>query len=94
MILGKKDLVAHLAQAVDMTQEKAGKTLDEILSWIRSSLKSGNDVRLIGLGTFSVQKRAERDGRNPQTGETIKVPASNRATFKGSKELKDALNQE
>lgn len=92
MALGKKDLVAHLAKAADLSQEKAGKAIDEVLAWIRNSLKAGEDVRLVGFGTFGIQKMAARDGRNPQTGETIKLAASNRATFKSGKELKEALN--
>lgn len=92
MALGKKELVAHLTKEVGLSQEKAGKAIDEVLSWISSSLKSGEEVRLIGFGTFSTQKLPAREGRNPRTGETLKIAASNRALFKGGKELKETLN--
>ena len=92
MALGKKELVSHIAKAADLTQEKAGKAIDEVMNWIRDSLKTGEDVRLIGFGTFSIQKLPAREGRNPSTGETMQIKASNKATFKGGKELKEALN--
>ncbi|RZI45490.1 HU family DNA-binding protein [Candidatus Finniella inopinata] len=92
MALGKKELVSHLAKVTDLTQDKPGKAVEEVIAWIRDSLKTGEDVRLIGLGTFSIQKLPAREGRNPGTGETMQIKASNRATFKGGKELKDTLN--
>ncbi len=92
MAFGKKELVAHLAQTADLSQEKAAKVVDEVLVWIRNSLKTGENVRLMGLGTFAVQKMPARDGRNLQTGETIKLAERNRATFKSGEALKEALN--
>jgi DNA-binding protein HU-beta len=65
---------------------------NSMLAGIRGSLQKGEEVRLVGFGTFTVQKSAARNGRNPRTGETIKIAASNRATFRAGKELKETLN--
>ena len=92
MTLGKKELVAHLAKTTDLTPDKTSKVIDEIFDWIRDSLKSGEDVRFIGFGSFSVQKIAARTGMNPRTKEKMDFAASNRVSFKSGKELKDAVN--
>ena len=92
MTLGKKELVVHLAKTNDLTQDKAAKVLDGVFDWIRDSLKSGEDVRFIGFGSFAVQKIAARTGINPRTKEKMDFAASNRVSFKSGKELKDAVN--
>jgi DNA-binding protein HU-beta len=66
--------------------------VDAVLSSIAKSLKKGDEVRLVGFGTFSVAKRAASEGRNPRTGEKIKIPASKQPKFKAGKALKDAVN--
>jgi len=92
MTLGKKELVAHLAKTTDLTPDKTSKVIDEIFDWIRDSLKSGEDVRFIGFGSFAVQKIAARSGINPRTKEKMDFAASNRVSFKSGKELKEAVN--
>ena len=92
MTLGKKELVAHLAKTTDLTPDKTSKVIDEIFDWIRDSLKSGEDVRFIGFGSFAVQKIAARTGINPRTKEKMDFAASNRVSFKSGKELKEAVN--
>jgi DNA-binding protein HU-beta len=92
MATGKTDLAAYIAKNNSLTKDQAGKVIDSLLAGIRESLQKGEEVRLIGFGTFAVQKTAARAGRNPRTGETIKIAASNRATFRAGKELKETLN--
>ena len=89
MTLGKKELVAHLAKTNDLTPDKTSQVLD----WIRDSLKSGEDVRFIGFGSFSVQKIAARTGMNPRTKEKMDFAASNRVSFKSGRELKSSINE-
>ena len=92
MTLGKKELVAHLAKTNDLTQDKAAKVLDGVFDWICDSLKSGEDVRFIGFGSFAVQKIAARAGINPRTKEKMDFAASNRVSFKSGRELKSSIN--
>lgn len=90
--MNKQDLIAQIAQEADISKQKAGVALDATLEAIRNSLKKGDDVRLIGFGTFSVAQRAATEGRNPRTGEKIKIAASKQPKFKPGKELKEAVN--
>lgn len=90
--MNKADFIAAVADAADLTKADAAKALDGIIQVIRKTLKSGDDVSLVGFGTFTVRKRAARTGRNPQTGATIKIKASKVPAFKAGKALKDALN--
>jgi DNA-binding protein HU-beta len=90
--MSKKDLIDAVARDCEMTKEKATSVVDAVLGHIRSSLQSGAEVRLPDFGTFKVAKRKEREGRNPATGQTIKIPASKVAKFTPAKGLKDALN--
>ncbi|MCB9963885.1 MAG: HU family DNA-binding protein [Rhodospirillales bacterium] len=90
--MNKQDLIAQIAQEADISKQKAGVALDATLEAIRNSLKKGDDVRLIGFGTFSVAERAATEGRNPRTGEKIKIAASKQPKFKPGKELKEAVN--
>jgi len=90
--VNKNDLVAAVAQGTGLTKTDAAKAVDQVFDSITDTLKSGDEVRLVGFGTFSVSKRAASEGRNPRTGEKINIAASNQAKFKPGKGLKDALN--
>jgi DNA-binding protein HU-beta len=90
---GKSDIVEHVVNSVDgLTKKQAAETLDAVFSAITDQLVGGERVQISGFGSFSVNERAARDGRNPATGETIRIPASKSARFKAGKDLKDALN--
>ncbi|EED32998.1 DNA-binding protein HU [gamma proteobacterium NOR5-3] len=91
--MNKSDLIDAIASAADINKSDAGRALDAVVDSITETLKRGDQVSLVGFGTFSVKHRAARDGRNPQTGETIKIKASNVPGFKAGKALKDAVNQ-
>lgn len=90
--MNKSELIELVAEKADISKSTAGDALDAVLGGITDALKSGDSVTFVGFGTFSVSARAARDGRNPRTGETIKIAASNLAKFKAGKALKDALN--
>jgi DNA-binding protein HU-beta len=90
--MNKQDLVAVVAEAGDMSKAKAGEVLDAVFEAIEKALKKKQDVRLVGFGTFSTSKRKAGKGRNPRTGEEIKIPASTTVRFKAGKGLKDAVN--
>lgn len=87
----KTDLVGAMAKAAGGKKTSAEKSLNALLWAIRDSLKKGRRVSLVGFGTFSVAKRAARNGRNPRTGKTIKIPAARVPRFKASKTLKSAV---
>lgn len=87
----KADLVATMAKSSRMTKKAAETALETALKSIRDSLKKGKKVTLVGFGTFSVAKRAARNGRNPQTGRAIRIPAARVPRFKAGKYLKDAV---
>ena len=91
--MNKNDLVAAVAESTELTKADAAKAVDSVLENITASLKGQNEVRLVGFGTFSVAKRAASEGRNPRTGEKIKIPASKRPKFSAGKALKDAVNR-
>lgn len=91
--MNKQDLVAQVAEQADISKAKAAEAVDAVINAIKGSLKGGDDVRLVGFGTFSVAQRAATTGRNPRTGEPIKIPASKQPKFKAGKELKDAVNK-
>lgn len=88
----KADLVAKMAKGSGMTQRAAEVALESALKSIRDSLKKGRKVTLVGFGTFSVGRRAARNGRNPRTGRVIRIPASKVPRFKPGKDLKKAVN--
>lgn len=90
--MNKQDLISQIASEADISKQKAGVALDATLDCIRECLQKGDDVRLIGFGTFTVAERAATEGRNPRTGEKIKIPASKQPKFKPGKELKDTVN--
>jgi DNA-binding protein HU-beta len=90
--MNKGDLVAAVADKAGLTKVQAGEAVDAALEAISVSLKKGDEVKLVGFGTFSVTKRAAGTARNPRTGETIKVPASMAPKFKAGQGLKDSVN--
>jgi DNA-binding protein HU-beta len=90
--MNKSDLVDAIAASSGLSKADAGRALDATVKSITGALKKGNTVSLVGFGTFSVRKRAARTGRNPRTGETIKIKASKNPAFKAGKALKDAVN--
>ncbi len=90
--MNKNDLVAQVAANADISKSDAAKAVDAVLDSISGSLKGGQEVRLIGFGTFSVAHRRASQGRNPRTGEPIQIPASRQAKFKAGKSLKESLN--
>jgi len=90
--MNKNDLAGVVAERAGITKAEAGEAVDAVFDAITSTLKSGDDVRLVGFGTFSVSHRKATKGRNPATGAEIDIPASNQAKFKPGKGLKDALN--
>ena len=91
--MNKQDLVSSVAEAADISKAKAALAVDAVIDAIKTSLKGGDDVRLVGFGTFTVAQRAATTGRNPRTGEPIAIPASKQPKFKAGKELKEAVNK-
>ena len=90
--MNKNELVDAVASATELKKVDATKAVDSVFEAIGSALKKGDEVRLVGFGTFSVQAREAGEGRNPRTGEKIKIAASKQAKFKAGKTLKEALN--
>ena len=90
--MNKNDLVAAVANSSGLSKSDAAKAVDAVFDSITDALKKGDEVRLVGFGTFSVADRAATTGRNPQTGATIQIPASKQPKFKAGKGLKDAVN--
>lgn len=88
----KVELVEAVAKAAGLTKVDAGKAIDATLEEIKNALVKGDKVPLVGFGTFAVSKRSAREGRNPRTGETVKIAARNAVTFKAGTALKDAVN--
>jgi DNA-binding protein HU-beta len=86
-IMNKAELIAKIADDAGITKTQANATVDSFVEAVTKTLKSGNKVTLVGFGTFSVSKRAARNGRNPQTGAVIKIKAKKVAKFKAGKEL-------
>ena len=90
--MNKNELIDAIAEEADLSKASAGRALDAALGAITAALKKQDTVSLVGFGTFSVKHRAAREGRNPRTGETIQIGASNAPGFKAGKALKDAVN--
>ena len=90
--MNKTQLVDKIAQGAEITKADAGRALDAFIEAVTDTLKDGDQVSLVGFGTFSVQERAARTGRNPQTGEAIQIAAAKVPGFKPGKGLKDAVN--
>ncbi len=90
--MNRNDLVATVADETGLSKKDAATAVDGVFEAITSALKGGDEVRLVGFGTFSVSDRAASEGRNPRTGEAIQIAASRVPKFKAGKGLKDALN--
>ena len=90
--MNKNDLVGQVAQDTGLSKVDAARAVDSVFDNIAGSLKNKGEVRLVGFGTFSVSHRKATTGRNPRTGETIQISASNQPKFKAGKALKDAVN--
>ncbi len=91
--MNKGDLINKIAERAGISKAQAGEALNAVVDSIQGALKDGDKVSLIGFGTFSVSSRAERQGRNPQTGESITIEAKNLVKFKPGKELSDSINK-
>lgn len=90
--MNKNDLISSVADSSGLSKADAGKAVDSVLDNITNALQGGNEIRLVGFGTFSVAQRKATTGRNPQTGASIQIPASKQPKFKAGKALKDAVN--
>ena len=90
--MNKTELVAAMADKAGLTKKDADAALKAFTEVIEETLKAGDSIQLVGFGTFEVAERAERTGRNPQTGAEMIIPASKAPKFKAGKALKDALN--
>lgn len=90
--MNKIELVAHVAEQTGLSKLDASKAVEAVFDSITTALKSGDEVRLVGFGTFAVSERAASEGRNPRTGEKIAIAASKQPKFKPGKLLKDSVN--
>ena len=90
--MNKTQLIEHIARHADISKAAATRALDSTIAAVKTSLKKGQSVSLVGFGSFSVSKRAARSGRNPRTGAAIKIKAAKVPKFRPGKALKDALN--
>ena len=88
----KEDMINHIASEVGLTRTNSEKALNAILSGITDTLKEKQEVTLIGFGTFFTAQRAERTGRNPRTGEALKIPPATQPSFRPGKQLKESVN--
>lgn len=90
--MNKSELIEAVAASADIPKAAAGRAVDAVVEAITGALKEGDQVALVGFGTFSVKERAARTGRNPQTGAPIEIAAAKIPSFKAGKALKDAVN--
>lgn len=90
--MNKTELIDAVAEAADLTKAESSRAVDAVVAAVTKALKDGDAVTLVGFGTFEVRDRAARTGRNPKTGDTIKIAASKNPSFKAGKALKDAVN--
>lgn len=90
--MNKNELISNVADEAGLTKSAAAKAVDAFITAVTDSLANGEDVRLVGFGTFSVSKRAAKTGRNPRTGATIQIKARKLAKFKAGKTLHNAVN--
>ena len=91
--MNKTELVAAIADKAGISKKDAEKALKAFTDTVAAQLKKGDKIQLVGFGTFEVSKRAAREGRNPQTGDVMKIPASKAPKFKAGKALKDLVNK-
>ena len=90
--MNKAELINAIAEHASLTKADTGRALDALIQTIETTLKAGDSISLVGFGTFAVKDRAERTGRNPQTGQEITIAAAKVPSFKAGKGLKDAVN--
>jgi len=90
--MNRQELVSKMAQMTGMSKANLNIALDSFIETVTKALKSGDDVRLVGFGTFATLSRKKMEGRNPRTGEKITIPASKRPKFRSGKQLVDAVN--
>lgn len=90
--VNKSELIEHIAKQADISKAAAGRALEAVIGGVKTTLKKNGTVSLVGFGTFSITKRAARAGRNPRTGDTIKIKSAKVPKFKPGKALKDAVN--
>ena len=90
--MNKTELAEAVANAADLSKAAATRAVDAVVDIITDTLKEGDQVTIVGFGTFLVRERGARSGRNPRTGESIEIAASNVPSFKAGKALKDAVN--
>jgi len=90
--MNKTELINQIAESADISKKEAGNALQGFMMAITDTLEKGDKLQLIGFGTFSVSKRAARDGRNPQTGKVVKISAKNVVKFKVGSKLSEAVN--
>jgi DNA-binding protein HU-beta len=90
--VNKSELIDQIASSADISKAAAERSLEATITAVKTTLKKGDEVSLIGFGTFYVGKREARDGRNPQTGEVIKIKSAQVPKFRAGKALKDAVN--
>ena len=91
--MSKQQLVEMIAEKAGLTKADAARALDATMESVTETLKKGEKVSLVGFGTFATSKREAREGRNPRTGETVKIAARTAVTFKAGSKLKDAVNK-
>jgi DNA-binding protein HU-beta len=92
VFMNKTELIEHIATEADLTKAAAGRALDAFIEGVKDTLKAGEEVTLIGFGTFTVSERPARTGRNPKTGEEITIKAAKVPKFRPGKGLKDIVN--
>ncbi|MGR5865059.1 HU family DNA-binding protein [Bacillus cereus] len=92
--MNKTELIKKVAMESELPKPKASLAVDAVFQSIQNALQNGENVQLIGFGTFEVRERAAREGRNPQTGESMTIPASKIPAFKAGKTLKEAVRAE
>lgn len=90
--MNKNDLVGAVADDAGLSKAEAARAVESVFDSITSSLRRNTEVRLVGFGTFTVARRKASQGRNPRTGEPIRIPASKQAKFRAGKALKEAIN--
>jgi len=89
--MNKSELVNSVAEGADISKAAAARAVDAMMAGVQDALSKGEQVTIIGFGTFSIRERAARQGRNPQTGKAMKIAASKSVGFKAGKQLKDAV---
>ncbi|NIP71908.1 MAG: HU family DNA-binding protein [Gammaproteobacteria bacterium] len=90
--MNKAELIEAVAASADLSKAAATRAVDAVFDAVTNSLKGGDQVTIVGFGTFQVRERAARTGRNPRTGETLNIAAAKVPSFKAGKALKDAVN--